>query len=364
MQEMTYRERVVRTVRFETVDALPFKHAFGLMPGVVNDWHEQGLPASVATDLDVSDYFGFPPRDGGVPVDLWFRPAFDSRVLEDTPEYTVAIDGSGRTTKVLKEYASVPLALDFPVRDSDTWQDYKRRLVFSEDRISASLEKTVEANIAAGRMNTFSSVGFFWFPRELMGDVNLCIAYYEQPDLVKDMLETWCSFLEQALEAVASRVSLDGVHLGEDMAYKTSSMVGRPIFDEFMRPYYQRIHRIIQRHDVPVFSVDTDGSLRELLLWFREVGVNLIGPCEVNAGNDIIEYRGEFGRTMSFDGGLDKRVLLDGRDAIDSMLETTIPAMRESGGGWVIALDHRVLRGTNLADFQYYVDRVRELARF
>jgi len=108
--------------------------------------------------------------------------------------------------------------------------------------------------------------------------------------------------------------------------------------------------------------VDTDGNANELSGWFAECGVNLIGPNEVNAGNDIVAYRKRFGRTMGYDGGLDKRVLCQGRSAIDAMLERTIPFMKATGGGWTICLDHRVLPGTPLADFQYYVDRVRALA--
>ena len=30
---MNYRERVIRTVQFKDVDELPFRHAYGLMPG-------------------------------------------------------------------------------------------------------------------------------------------------------------------------------------------------------------------------------------------------------------------------------------------------------------------------------------------
>ena len=36
----------------------------------------------------------------------------------------------------------------------------------------------------------------------------------------------------------------------------------------------------------------------------------------------------------------------------------------DAGGGWMICLDHRVLRGTRLADFQDYLDKSRELARY
>ncbi len=67
---------------------------------------------------------------------------------------------------------------------------------------------------------------------------------------------------------------------------------------------------------------------------------------------------------MAFDGGLEKLNVRKGRDAIDEMLESTIPFMKETGGGWSVCLDHRVLESTELADFQYYVDRVREMVKF
>jgi len=163
---------------------------------------------------------------------------------------------------------------------------------------------------------------------------------------------------------VLERVRLDEYHLDEDMAYRNGSMIGRKIFDEFIRPYYERIRRIVERCEVPIFSVDTDGRVDELTEWFRTCGINLIGPLEVQAGNDVVEFRRRFGRTLAFEGGLDKRVLPQGREAIDVMLERTIPAMKDSGGGWLMSLDHRIISGTKFADFQYFMERLDEMGRF
>jgi len=361
---MNHRERVIRTVQFQEVDALPFRHAYGLMPGVLDDWYSEGLPSSVKTEKDIYEYFGFPTRPQGLPLSVGFDPPFESKVLEEDDEYRIAVDSMGRTTKVLKNYATLPLAMDFPVKDMSTWQDYKRRIKFSPKRIGGNLEQVANDNIARGHMNTFGTMGFYWFPRDLMGDENLCVAYYEQPELVKDILETWCSLIEGVLTAALERVKIDSIHFGEDMAYRNASMVSRQIFDEFIKPYYERIYRLVRQYEVPVFSVDTDGCVNELIAWFSECGVNLIGPNEVQAGNDIKTYRRKFGRTMAYDGGLDKRILTIGRDAIDDMLENTIPFMKETGGGWIVCIDHRVIKGTSLADFQYYVNRVHEMVKF
>jgi len=361
---MDFRQRMIRTVRFEAADALPFRHAYGLMPGVLDDWHAEGLPRSVRTEDDVYGYFGFPTRSLPLPIDVLFDPPFETRVLREDADEVVAIDYMGRATRLLKRYASLPLPLGYPVADRATWEGYRRRLAYSPDRIGADLERIAAENLATGRLNVFGTMGFYWFPRDLMGDEGLCVAYYEQPDLVEDILETWCGLIERALADALARVRLDAIHFGEDMAYRNASMIGPKLFDRFIRPYYERIRRIVHRHQVPIFGVDTDGSLAELASWFAACGVNLIGPCEVQAGNDVTALRRRFGRAMAYDGGLDKRVLTEGREAIDAMLDRTIPFIKGTGGGWCVSLDHRVIRGTPLADFQHYVDRAREMIAF
>ncbi|MFH1615932.1 MAG: uroporphyrinogen decarboxylase family protein [Planctomycetota bacterium] len=361
---MNYRERVIRTVQFREVDELPFRHAYGLMPGVVEDWHQQGLPASVKTEKDICGYFSFPAQARPLPLRIDFEPPFDQKVIEDTREYRIATDWMGRTTKVIWSSSTLPVAIDYPVKDMETWYNYKRRLKFATQRVGSDLEQAVAENITAGHLNTVGTMGFYWFPRDLMGNEHLCISYYEQPELIEDVLETWCRLIEQVLTATLERVKIDQIHFGEDMAYKNSSMIGRPIFEKFIKPYYERIYNIVQKHSVPIFSVDSDGCLKELVHWFSECGVNFIGPNEVQAGNDVIGYRKQLGRKMSYDGGLDKLVLTRGRNAIDEMLDSTIPFMKENGGGWHVCLDHRVVKGTPLTDFQYYVSRMREMVRY
>lgn len=361
---MNYRERLIRSVRFQPVDELPFRHAYGLMPGVLDRWHEQGLPRSVRSETDLYDHFGFTRRPRPLPVNVGFDPPFESRVLEDTPEYRVALDDFGRVTKVIWATATLPVALTHPLQDRKDWADYRRRLTYSPARIGADLEAVAAENMATGRPNVCGTMGFYWFPRNLMGDEGLCVAYYEQPDLVHEILDTWCGLVERALSAALERARLDGIHFGEDMAFKTSSMVGKRQFDEFIRPYYLRIRALVQRYEVPIFSVDTDGCLHELVDWFAGCGVNYIGPNEVQAGNDITAYRRRLGATMAYDGGLDKRAVRDGREAIDAMLDATLPVMKATGGGWSVSLDHRVLENTPLDHFRYYVDRVWEAVKF
>lgn len=360
---MDFRQRVLRTVLFQDVDELPFRHAYGLMPGVLQQWHSQGLPTSVHTEKDIYEHFGFPTRSCALPLNVTPDPPFETKVIEQTDEYRISTDHFGRTTKVIYETSTLPLTIEFPVTDAHSWREYKKRLGPTSQSVGDDLEAVVQQNIASGHINSFGMMGFYWFPRDLMGDEQLCLAYYEQPELIHDILDTWCGLIEKVLTAALKRVRLDQVHFGEDMAYRNASMVSKGTFDEFIKPYYQRIHKIVQRYDVPIFSVDSDGCIDQLSQWFTELGVNLIGPNEVQAGNDIVAYRKKFGKKLAYDGGLDKLAFLEGRDAVDRMLHETIPFMKQTGGGWIVCLDHRVVSGTRLTDFQYYVDTVRKMIK-
>ena len=57
------------------------------------------------------------------------------RIIADTATYQVKVDGLGRKTRLPKGYATLPLPLDFPVKDMDSWLRVKKHLEFTEERI-------------------------------------------------------------------------------------------------------------------------------------------------------------------------------------------------------------------------------------
>lgn len=72
----------------------------------------------------------------------------------------------------------------------------------------------------------------------------------------------------------------------------------------------------------------------------------------------IFAVRSPQSRPLPLDAGFDARSGTRGREAIDAMLGRVVPAVRGTGGGWVAALGHCVLRGTRLGDVAYSVSRL------
>ena len=80
---------------------------------------------------------------------------------------------------------------------------------------------------------------------------------------------------------------------------------------------------------------------------------------EVAAGNDIVEYRGRFGRQMAYIGGIDKRALAKGGDTMRAELTRVVPPLLEQGG-FIPSCDHGVPPDISWPNF---VEYTRLLAR-
>jgi hypothetical protein len=108
-------------------------------------------------------------------------------------------------------------------------------------------------------------------------------------------------------------------------------------------------------------AVDSDGDVTTLVPLFLSAGANAMLPFEVQVGMDVRTFRKRYGKALAIIGGLDKRVLAQGRAAIDRELCDRMLTMLRSGG-YIPCLDHTVPLDVNLRDFQYFVQRAREFA--
>ena len=357
---MNTRDRFIKTLLFDSPDRPYFHHAFGLMPGVIERWHKEGLPENIG-EQDIRSYFGFDLKGRGVAVNLLFYPLFEPEIVEETDEYIIRRETDGQLTQMYPAVSSLPHAIGYPVETPKDWEAVKERLQYSAFRFAPDwVEQAEQTRKVEGLPLSFGGKGFYWMPRDILGDERLCLWYYEEPETVHDILTTYTELLCALAEEVTAKVQVDSVHFGEDMAYRGGSMIGPNIFREFILPCYLRIFDIFRSGGTRLFSVDTDGLVDGLIPLFLEAGVNVIGPMEVRAGNDLISLRRQYGRRIAFTGGLDKLILPEGRQAIDREVEGKIPLMLEQGG-YLPSLDHRVVVETPLSAFGYYVKRVFQL---
>jgi len=333
---------------------------YGLMPGTLDRWRREGLPEWVR-EKDIPNYFGFDPKYVSLPFPVGFNPPFQVKVLKETDRFIIKTDKMGRVTKMMKGVTTLPQAIDHPIKKPSDWRRLKERLKFSRERLREDeWTRLSEEADRKGLPVEVGCLGFFWFPRDLMGEFTLFRAYLKWPDLIHDILRTYCNLILEVSEHLLDNVRVDIFSFGEDMCYKHGPMISPRLFREFMLPYYREVLGLFRSRGTKLFLVDTDGNITKILPLLIEAGVNVIEPLEVQAGNDIVELRRRFGDKIAFIGGIDKVALTRDINDIEQELARKLTLMKETGG-YIAGLDHRVLSETPLRNFEYYVKRVKEI---
>ncbi|MCD4823536.1 MAG: hypothetical protein K8S55_02935 [Phycisphaerae bacterium] len=352
-----FRDEYLDYMTFKRNDRPLFTEIFGPMIGLKEKWEEQG---ATPEELDFSAFTYRCSFSGAVPVNTgWMGPG-TKEVLEDNDEYLLYRDGMGRTMKLPKGFATLPLPLDFPVKNMDDWLKLKPHYEFSEERFGKDWEKVARELLQNGRVVVVSMPGGYSSPRDLLGDEVLCMAYYDQPELMHDMLKTFGDTAVKVLDRVSAAVQVDYLSVHEDMAGKSGPLAGPNQIKEFIAPYYRRVWDMLADRGVRIFDQDSDGNMNAVIDVFLDAGVNCMHPMEPGSGMDIVKIREKYGQRLAFYGGLDKYVLSRSKEEIAAELEYKIPPMVATGG-CVLGLDHRVPENTPLENYRFYIQKVWEI---
>jgi len=280
--------------------------------------------------------------------------------LSETPEYVIRRDAYGRTVKLFRFASTIAHPLDFPVTDMDSWLKVKPWYEYSEARFAPGWAEAARAARQRGALIVAGIPGGFDTPRQLMGEAGACLAYYDQPELMHDILNTIGETAERVLDRVSREVQIDQLSVHEDLAGKSGALVGPRQINEFIRPYYRRIWDMLSSRGTRIFQQDSDGNVNAVIPAFLDAGLTCIFPMEPAAGMDVVALRKQYGHRLAMLGGIDKHVLRKDKAAILAELEYKLqPLMRQ--GGMVFGLDHRIPNGTPLENYRYYVRTAREI---
>ncbi len=351
------RERYIAHSLFEDTGREMFCELFGPLHVLEDEWRKQG-----ATEAEISmrafdwDYVPVEHLKGRVGAVTGITP----RVLEDTPEKRIEIDYMGRKTKLVKRSATIALPLDHPVTCPEDWERVKHWYAFDESRIDREGLLRQRKAWDEGHLTMINLLGAFDQPRQLMGEEYLCIACYEEPEMLEDMLSTFADTAVKVIERIGDIVPVDLIHFHEDMAGKSGPLFGPTQIQEFFKPYYSRIWEAAKAHGAKLFSQDSDGDMSPIIDDLLDCGLNCLYPMEPVGGNDIVELRKKYGNRLCFKGGINKHALAKGKDAIRAELEYRL-APHLMGGGTIFGIDHRIPNGVHIDDYRYYVNLGREM---
>jgi uroporphyrinogen decarboxylase len=300
-----------------------------------------------------------------------FCPVFPEKVLEDQGDYELVQDFAGRGLKCFKGRRSgfMPEYVDHPVKDIKTWEEACRWRMdpASAERTAGILEAIAGAKDAAaeGQIICANLVGGYMYLRSLMGPVDIMYLLYDNPELIHRCMRAWFNLADTVYTRIQNEVVIDEVFIGEDICYNHGSLISEDMMREFLFPYYQQLLSNIksrQRDKTRTlhFQVDTDGASDAIIPLYREIGMDYLSPFEVASGCDVVRTAREYPGLLIL-GGIDKRILAEGTDAIDREVDRVMPVMKKRGG-YIPTCDHGVPEEVRFENYLHYRTRMREFA--
>ena len=214
-------------------------------------------------------------------------------------------------------------------------------------RILEPLEKYPDYAFTVG----YQSIG--WFSWEMRGmsqfledlllepeiaDAIVCIVADLAYDYYRNIIETGKDHIGRNFVCI---------HLADDWATQSGLLISPTIFRTFFKRHYRRIIDLAHAAGLLV-EFHCCGSVLELIPDLIDAGIDILNPVQTSAtGMDPVLLKREFGKDITFSGGVDVQKVLpfysrqEVKDEVKHLLDTL-----GEGGGYILAPSHAIQVGT------------------
>ncbi len=382
---MTARERLRAVIRHQPVDRLPYVFG-GPRQSTIAAWRKQGLSEEQARNFQ--QFIGADPSMS--PGKFYFGPwpPFEEKVIEERGNYRIWIDGWGvkRLDAIRQPTAGFATRkyIEFPVKSPADFERMKERFnphsperthPLPPEAIPPTLNPDGYRIMPPGGVHwrdmvdkcnsadipvTLTVPGLYWTCRDWCGFEGLSMMFYDQPNLVHEMMDFWTWFIIELLDEPLRRIKVDVVTLNEDMAFKGRAMISPQMMRQFMLPRYKRLYEFFKSRGVDAVVMDTDGFCEEIIDIFHPEALDGCQPIEIAAGNDPERILQKHPRIF-IHGGIDKRELTGSRERVRAEVARRYRTAWKYGG-YIPHVDHGVPPDIPLRNFLYFVELARGFA--
>ena len=190
-------------------------------------------------------------------------------------------------------------------------------------------------------MRMVASHGPFQTACDLRGTEMFLMDMALNPEFARVLLDRITTAIESLLKLAmqAGGTYFDMVELpGDDYAGNTNLLISPAMFRRFIKPCIERLVKVIKEHNPNAkVMLHSDGAITKLLPDLISLGIDVIHPLEPLAATDIPAIKEQFGRQLSFLGGIDISRAMPGTRQ-DVIAETKLRLSQlAKGGGYILA---------------------------
>ena len=222
-----------------------------------------------------------------------------------------------------------------------TWEAFEKCPWPKVDDGALYYVKETQAALPEGMGILLESSGVLENVMWLMGYEGLSVALYDDPDLVQAMFDRVGGLLLACYEAAVDFEGVGGVFFGEDMGFKTSTMISPDAMRKYQFPWLKRIVKVCHEHG-KFFVLHSCGNLEEIMDdLIDDVGIDAKHSYE-DAIEPVTSFKKRYGSRIGVIGGVDVDALTrmsveDIRTYVRNILDECAP-----GGGYALGSGNSV----------------------
>lgn len=215
-----------------------------------------------------------------------------------------------------------------------SWEDFEQYPWPDPDKADLWSYEFVAANLPEG-MGLFvcPTSGFLEVPMEiLLGCENMCFLLYDDPELLSAVMSKTGDIIYRFYERLLGLPNLRGFFQGDDMGYKTGTIIAADDIRKYVLPWHQKLAALAHDNGL-VYLLHSCGRLGQIMDdLINEVKIDGRHSYE-DASNSVIDFKYDYGDNVAVLGGIDVHKLAtfseaDLRGHVRGVIEKCMPRGR------------------------------------
>ncbi len=247
-----------------------------------------------------------------------------------------------------------------------TWRNESRGPIASWadfDRYPWPEVSDIDEAMAEGMKVIGMAAGILEYTTWLFGYEQLCYALYDQPDLVRAVTDRIGQLWADAYKAMASMEEVGALCLGDDMGFKSGTLVSPEVLREYIFPWQKQCVQAAHAYDKP-FILHSDGELSTIM----DDLIDYVGIDAKHAYEDVItpvsEAKKRWGDRVAIVGGVDVDMLARGSEQQVREYTRRVILSCAPGGGYMLGSGNSITNYCPVENVLAMYDEGRKLGTY
>ena len=248
--------------------------------------------------------------------------------------------------------------VDYPIKNREDYKNWTIPDAADPARLDplkeAIAENSGEIALCSGVLGPFTCVGL------LMGYEDMAIAFYDDPDLVTDLLNDAADFSITSGKLLFE-AGADALLMGEDLGYLNGLFVSPEMMRTMVLPVIKRMADEYKKIGAKLL-LHCDGDVRQVLPDIIGTGIAALHPIERKSHMDLEQVKRDHGKEVCIIGNVNATTTLV-HGTFEDIEEEVKECLRIAGpgGGYVIGSDHSISQGVPIKNALHFFETVLKL---